>query len=250
MKKFASVLLISVSLLAACSKATDTVIPSDMSTWDKELAPVVKKLDEAEQKLLVAYVARKKMAEVFSGNKEAIPFGTTVGQAIEEQRKWQADFEKAQAEAKAEKERKAAEEAELKAKLDAERAAALKQINEAVTVTLLSKRQLPRDFDSGRYQAEQVFVVGVENRSNQELAGVSGELEFVDVFDKVVGSVNFRISENIRPGGTYKWNGVRDYNQFIDEHRALWNLEEGKYTTRFIPSSVVYSDGTKLTMPE
>lgn len=236
--------------LSACSKATDTVIPSDMSTWDKELAPVVKRLNEEEQKLFVAYVARAKIGEIFSKDKGGIPFGTTVGQAIEEQRKWQAEFEKKEAEAKAAREKQQAEEQALKAKLEAEQAAITKQINDAATVTLLSKRQLGSNFDARRYSDMQEFVIGVENRSDKELAGISGEIEFIDVFDKVVGVVNFRISERIKPGGTYKWTGSRDYNQFLDEHRAVWNLEEGKYTTRFTPSALVFTDGTKLSMPE
>lgn len=250
MRLIVTSLLFVAALLSACSKATDTVIPSDMSVWDKELAPVVNKLDEEEKRIFVDYVARKKLAEVFGKEKATIPFGTTVGQAIEEQRKWKADFEKAEAEAKAEAARKAAEEQALKAKLEEERVAVLKQINAAATVTLLSKRELPRNFDAGRYSAEQEFAIGVENRSTQTLVGISGALEFLDVFDKVVGSVKFRISESIKPGGTYKWIGSRDYNQFLDEHRAVWNLEQGKYTTRFVPDTLVYLDGTKLTMPE
>lgn len=250
MKKAILTLLGTVVLLAACSKATDTVIPSDMATWDKDLAPVVQKLKEEEKKLFVGYVARMKMAEVFAKDKAGIPFGMTVGQAIEEQRKWQEEFAKAEAEAKAERDRKEAEELALKAKLEAESAGVLKQINDAVTVTLLSKRELGRDFEARRISDTQEFVIGAENLSDKELAGVSGELEFIDVFDKVVGSVSFRISENIKPGATYKWVGSRDYNQFIDTHRAVWNLEEGKYTTRFTPEALVYVDGTKLTMPE
>lgn len=250
MKTTIASLLVLVALLSACSKATDTVIPSDMSTWDKELAPMVKKLEEEEKNLFVGYVARKKMAEVFTKDKAAIPFGTTVGQAIEEQRKWLADFEKAEAEAKAERERKAAEEQALKAKLEAEQAAVLKQINDAATVALLSKRELARNFEIRRFSETQEFIIGVENRSDKELAGISGTLEFIDVFDKVVGGVTFRISENIKPGETHKWVGSRDYNQFVAEHRAVWNLEEGKYTTRFVPDTLVYGDGTKLVMPD
>ena len=238
------------ALLAACSKATDTVIPSDMSTWDKELAPVVQKLKDEDKALFVSYVTRMKLAEAFGKDKAAIPFGTTVGQAIEEQRKWQVEYAKAQAQEKAEQERQAAEALALKKKMDAERVVALKQINDAVTVALLSKRELGKNYDLGRFSDVQEFVIGTENRSDKDLVGVSGTLDFIDVFGKVVGSVNFGISERIKPGATYKWTGTRDYNQFISEQQAVWNLEEGKYTTRFIPNSLVYADGTKLTLPE
>lgn len=237
-------------LLTACSKPTDTVIPSDMATWDKDLAPVVQKLKEDDRALLVAYVARMKLAEVLSNDGPAIPFGYTVGQAIEDQRKWAVEEAKRVAEEKAERERKAAEERALQAKMEAQRAEAKKAISSAVTVTLLSKQELPRDYDANRFNPQQLFILGAENRGDKEIAGVSGEIEFVDVFDKVVGSVTFDMSERIRPGATYRWRGVRDFNRFNDEHRAVWNLSEGQYTTRFTPKMVVFTDGTRLLMPD
>ena len=36
----------------------------------------------------------------------------------------------------------------------------------------------------------------------------------------------------------------------LPEHKAMWNLEEGKYTARFLPSAVVFADGTKVAGPE
>lgn len=62
--------------------------------------------------------------------------------------------------------------------------------------------------------------------------------------------MTFRISQKIAPSGSYVWKGGRDYNQFVAEQRAVWNLEEGKYKTRFVPSALVFADGTKLTMPD
>lgn len=236
--------------LAACSKPTDTIIPSDMATWDKELAPAAQKLSEEDRKIFAAYVARMKIASVFSGGKTDIPFGTTIGQALEQQRTWQADFEKSQAEEAAKKAKEEAEQRALKERMEAERASLIAAINDAVTVTLVSKGELLRDFDARRIHDQQRFVIAAQSKASTTIVGVSGEIEFVDLFDKVVGSVSFRMSERIPPGETAKWIGVRDYNQFIQEHKAVWNLEEGQYTTRFIPAAVVFEDGTKLTMPE
>lgn len=250
MTRFALIALCFTMVLAACSKATDTVIPSDMAAWDKELAPVVQKLNDEDKALLVGYIARKKLASVFSKGANDIPFGTTVGDALKEQRSWKEQFEKAEAAAKIEQAQKAAEELALKKKLEDERAGLTKQFNQAVTVTLLNKKEFGSDYRAGRYGDYQQFSIGVENRSDKELSGVAGTIEFIDVFDKVVGAVGFGISEKIKPGATYKWTGGRDYNQFIPEHKAVWNIEEGKYTTRFVPESLVFADGTKLTLPE
>jgi hypothetical protein len=227
-----------VALLVACSKPTDAVIPSDVSTWDKELAPVLQKLPQADRELVAAYLMRAKLGEVFSGGK-GVPIGTTVGQAIEDQKKFAAEL--------AAREQ---QEAALKKKLEAERAALVEQINKAVTVTLVAKAELPKNYDAGRYSEYQQFTIGVQNNGDKELAGVAGELKFIDIFDKEVGSVTFRISQKIAPSGSYVWKGGRDYNQFVAEHRAVWNLEEGKYKTRFVPNALVFADGTKLTMPD
>lgn len=223
-----------VALLAACSKPTETVIPSDMSTWEKELIPKVRKLSDEEKKLLMAYLMRAKMGEVFGG--KGVPLGQTVGQALDEQKKWQEEQEK-----------KAAEERALKERLEKERAAAAAAMTKAVTVTLLSKIEREKDYHANRFSDEQVFKIGLKNTSDKELVGISGSLNFIDVFDKKVGAVTFAISERLKPGQEYTWTGSRRYNEFLDEHRAVWNLEEGKYTTRFIPEKLVFADGTKLT---
>jgi hypothetical protein len=228
---------VTLALLAACSKPTETIIPTDMSKWDTELGAVVKKLSEEDQKLLAGYVMRAKLGEIFG--KEGVPLGTTIGNALDEQRKWIAEREKQAAEAKA-----------LKEKMLQEQAKAEEAINGAVVVTLIAKRELPKNYDLSRYSEEQQFVIGVHNKSEKEISGVKGSLDFIDLFDKKVGSAGFSISEKIKPGGDAKWTGVRDYNQFVDTHKAVWNLEEGKYTTRFKPDMIVFSDGTKLTVPE
>lgn len=224
-------------LLAACSKPTDTVIPTDMGMWEKELAPQAKKLTEEDREKLGRYMLRAKLGEAFGG--KPMPVGMTIGEALKEQTKFEAE--------RAEKE---AQEAALKEKLAKERNAAIDKLNKLVTVTLLEKSQVPRNFEARRFSDEQHFRIGFQNDSDKAIAGVSGELKFIDIFDKEVGAVSFRVTETIVPGQTVVWNGSRDYNQFNDEHRAVWNLESGKYKTRFVPSMVVFADGTKLGMPD
>lgn len=224
-------------LLIACSNPNDTIIPSDMSKWDTELAPALKKLPEEDRKLVAAYLMRAKLVETLG--KEPMPLGLTVGEALAQQKQWQAEEEKKAAAAKALKERLQREQEEARA-----------AIGQAVTVTFLNKRQLPKNWEAERFSDTQQFTIGVENKSDKELVGVSGEIRFIDVFDKDVGGVNFRISEKIKPGGTYRWNGERRYNEFVDSHKAIWNLEDGKFTTRFVPEAVVYADGSKLAAPK
>lgn len=235
--KIQALAIVAAIALAACSKPTETIIPSDTSKWDTELAPVVKKLPEEDQKLFVGYITRAKMSELFSKGGSVIPLGTTVGTAIAEQKKWET-----------EQLAKAEEERALKEKLQKEAAEARAAFDKSVTVVLVSLGRIPKDYQAGRFLDKQEFVIGASNRSTETIVGVSGSLDFVDIFDKVIGGVNFSISEKIEPGATVKWIGSRDYNEFIAEHRAVWNLEEGKYTTRFIPRTIVFADGRKLSV--
>lgn len=232
-----AVILIGCVLLAACSRPTETIIPSDVSKWDTDLAPAVKKLSEEDQKLAMGYIARAKMGEVFGG--KGVPFGTTLGDAIAQQKNWLA--EQAEADKKA---------AALKAQVERDQAEYAARVARAVVVTLVSKEARFRDFEARRFSDEQVFKIAVKNTGDKPIIGVSGRLDFIDVFDKTVGTVGFRISEKIDPGGGTVWVGSRDYNQFIEEQRAVWNLEEGKYKTRFKPEAIIYADGTKLTAPK
>jgi hypothetical protein len=235
MKARWAILLILV--LVGCSRPRDTVIPSDLSKWDTELAPQVKKLGEEDQKLAIGYITRARLGEAFGG--KGVPFGTTLDDAISQQKAWIVEQQ--------ESERKAAV---LKAEVVAARAALTKQIATAATVSLVGLERRYKNYDAGRYSDEQVIKVAVRNTSDRPIAGISGTMEFLDVFEQVVGRLNFDISEKIAPSGTYVWTGSRRYNQFLEEHKAMWNLEEGKYKTRYTPEMIVFADGTKLTVPK
>lgn len=233
LKRTTYVILFGGALLSGCSKPTETVIPADPQKWDTQLAPAIKKLPEEDRKAVTAYLMRVKLGEAFG--KEGLPIGTTVGDAIRMQNEWQTAEEK-----------RAAEAAELKQRIQKEQIASREAIDKAVTVSFISKREVPRNIHSGRYSDTQEFTIAILNKSDRAIVGVSGQFFFIDVFGKDVGSMSFGVSETIKPGATYQWTGVRDYNQFIDSHRALWDLQEGKFTTRFVPESVVYADGTKV----
>lgn len=237
MRKLIGAAVLGAVALLGCSKPTETVIPSDASTWDKDLAPSIQKLSDDERKLVAGYLARAKMGEVFGG--KGVPVGTTVGSAIAEQRQWIA-----------EQQRKEAEAAALKEKLAADRAQKIAELDKAVVITLVAKRELPKNYDINRYSEYQEFKIGVKNTSAKPIAGVAGSLEFVDIFDKTVGGVNFRITETIKPGDDFVWTGGRDYNQFVEQHRAVWNLEPGKFKTKFVPEVVIFADGSKLSAVE
>lgn len=224
--------------LSGCSKPRDTIIPSDMSQWDKELAPSVKKLSEEDRQVFTNFVVRAKMSDLFTkGN--AIPIGMTIGDAIDSQKKWDE-----------EQKIKAAEEKALKEKILKEAQEARQKITSAATVALVKLDRRGKDYDARRFSDQQLFVVAIQNNTQKNMAGISGSMVFTDIFDKQIGEVIFSVSEKIMPGQTYTWTGVRDYNQFIREHRTLWEAEEGKYKASFSPSEVIFEDGERIKAPK
>ena len=223
-------IVIAAFTLIACSDPKGTVIPQDIATWDKTLKPSIDKLNEDEKKLFLGYTMRAKMGELFGG--KGIESGTTVGKAIEQQKKWIA-----------ERELKEVEEKALKAKLLADQAALTKQIDDLITVTVLEL-----SMQKENYREQQVIRLGLQNKSTKDIRGISGTMKFIDMFDKEVGAVYFEYTNGLKAGATASWTGTRDYNQFLEQHKAIARLEEGKYKAAFEPEMIVFEDGAKLSL--
>ena len=214
--------------LAACSDPKGTVIPPDIETWEKTLKPSVDKLNEEEKKLFLGFTMRAKMGEAFGG--KGIESGTTVGKAIDLQKKWIA-----------EREAKEVEEKALKAKLEADQAALKKQIDDLITVTVLGLW-----LEKESYSEKQIIKIGFQNKGSRDIRGISGSMKFIDMFDKEIGAVNFGYTDGLKAGSTASWTGTRDYNQFLEQHKAIARLEEGKYKAVFEPEMIVFEDGSKI----
>jgi hypothetical protein len=218
--------------LIACSDPKETVIPTDIGTWDKALKPSIEKLNDDEKKMFLGFTMRAKMGEVLGG--KGIESGTTVGKAIDQQKKWIA-----------EREAKEVEEKALKAKLMADQVVLKKQIDDLITVAVLELR-----LEKESYREKQFIKLGLQNKGTRDIRGISGSMKFIDIFDKEVGTVNFKYTDGLKAGSTGSWTGTRDYNQFLEEHKAVARLEEGKYKAVFEPEMIVFEDGTKLALKQ
>lgn len=223
--------------LAACSSPHDVVVPTDITKWETELKPAIEDMSEEEKNLLGAYLMRMKLAETFGGG--AMKEGVTVGQALKEQKAWVAEQKAKEAEAQA-----------LKDRVEAERAALKKLVDQTLTVAVVGLELREADYRSGTYSDSQIIKLALQNKGKKDIRGVKGEMKFIDIFDKEVGSITFGYDDGIPAGQTRSWTGARDYNQFMEDHKAIANLEEGKYTTRFEPEVILFSDGTKLKVSE
>lgn len=237
MRVCATLLVLSFSVLTGCSNPKSTVIPKDVSKWDTELKPAIEKLADEEKGLFAGYLMRAKLGEAFGGG--GIPDGMTVGKAIETQKEWIAKTGSKDKESKA-----------LREKLEQERLVLRKQVDELLTVTVLSLKIEPADFQSGKPFDRQMLKLGFQNKGKKDILGVMGSVHFIDIFDKDIGSVSFKYDDGIKAGATATWSGGRRYNEFLPEHRAIAGLSKGKYMVKFEPEMVIFADGSKLEVKE
>ena len=240
-----TILLVSI-VLAACSGPKDTPRPRDLDKMDT-IKPAMEKLTPEERELAAGYIMRHtigaKLGGLFGGKEgPGIPEGMTLGKAIEEQRKFKADAAIEEAKQQA-----------LKAKLQAEREAAQKQMREAVTVTLVSKKLVTEHGYSGIVTDENLQVVfGYKNNTDRDVAGVKGYVSVKDLFGEEISGFLISNDNTIPAGQSATWTGSRSVRFALGDNkdRKLAELGEDKYKVVWEPEMIVFKDGTKLTAPK
>lgn len=240
-----TILLCSI-VIAACSGPKDTPLPRELDKMDT-IKPAMEKLTAEERELAAGYIMRHtigaKLGGLFGGKEgPGIPEGMTIGKAIEEQRKFKADEAIEEAKQQA-----------LKAKLQAEREAAQKQMREAVTVTLVSKKLAVEHGYSGIVTDENLQVVfGYKNNTDKEVAGVKGYVSVKDLFGEEISGFLISNDTTIPAGQSTTWMGSRSVRFSLGKNkdRKLAELGDDKYSVVWEPEMIVFKDGTKLTAPK
>lgn len=224
--------VIGLLLLTGCNDPHHMVLPTDANAIDASTREHLQKLPADERDLVARYMVRHLI-----GNSSPIPPGTTVAEAITEQRG--VDQRLAQREQ---------EEAALKASVEKEQADARAKLDAAVAVVLVSKQYTPADVWAGRYSAKTEFTVAYSNKSDRPIAGVKGTLVFRNLFGDPIKRLGIAMTDAIDVGKTLVWEGSADYNQFEKEDSELAFTPAEKMKIAFEPSVVLFADGTRLTV--
>lgn len=233
-------------LLTACSGPKDTPLPRDIEKMES-IKPAMEKLTPEDRDLAAGYIMRHtigaKLGGLFGGKEgPGIPEGMTLGKAIEEQKKFKADAALEEAKQQA-----------LKAKLQAEREAMLKPMREAVTVTLVSKNLATERGYSGIVTDENLEVTfGYKNNSVKDILGVKGRISIRDLFGDEISAFQISNDSTIKAGQTATWTGSRSvrFSMGNNKDRKLADLGDDKFKVMWEPQVIVFSDGTKLGLPE
>jgi len=227
---------------AACSDPQNFKIPTDSAQWQKDegFKAVIKNLPDDEKKTLTAYLMRAGMAEAFG----TTPPERTVGEAIENQKAFQAEKEAKQAAEAAEQAKHAA----LAKKVEEERQAAVAEARQALTVAVSSMKFIPSNLRAGRYQESFSLSIALQNNTEKDMSGIKGTVVFADMFDDEIKRVTLSVDESIPAGQTIQWSGSLDYNQFRDVDVKLRSTELAKMKISWEPEVYLFTDGSKMTI--
>ena len=235
--KRAAIYISAVILLAACNKPMDAVIPTSNDEQSQFIEKVVSKLGEEDKKLYAAWLMRRGLAAAFN-NTAVVPPGTTVAQAIADQKEWLQQQEKAKA-----------EEIRLSQEREAAKKAVQESIQKAAKIKFAGHELLPKNYRANRYSDQQKIYLEAGNLSDKVIHGIKAQLTYTDMFGQVIATIPFEITDTISPQHGIRWEGTRDLNQFIDADTKLMSLDQDKYRTNIEIQMIVFADGTSLASP-
>lgn len=229
----------SLLLFVGCSDPMSVIIPLGKDVGGEEFTDAVKSLPEADRKMVGMYMVRVGMQSALSNT----PLPTvTIGEALEEQRKFEAEQKVKEEAAKEAEAKREAEEAEMRRQAE-ETVEAMRAVAD---VFLISKEFTPSNYRAGIYQDYLSISCGIHNKSDVDINGIKGKLIINNTFGDLIFEITITIEEQIKAGEKKQWDGSMEYNQFIDEHRALRNAEIEKIKTIWVPESYIFDDGSTL----
>jgi len=224
--------LLSVTVIAGCSRSKDTVIPTDSSKWS-ELADKTKDLNAEDKRLLGAYLIRSEMQETIAHGQGVSP-GTTVGEAIDQEREFESKQKVQEAQAEA-----------LKARALAERNAAIEHMSHLVTFAMLTKTYVPKNIYAERFSDRVTMAFAIKNNSEKDIAGVKGVTVFSDMFGSPIKRMNLSLDQAIPAHSEKTFDTYYlDLNQFDSDDQKLAGTDLAKMKVTFDPEMIVFADGS------
>lgn len=117
-----------------------------------------------------------------------------------------------------------------------------------IKIKVYDKKILPTDFDARRFSDFIELDYKVINKSPKAIKGIKGVLYVYDQFDEEIISINWDVSVGtIGSGKTKKiTNYGLDYNQFLDSHNKIYNLEFEDMIFKYEMQQINFADGYKL----
>lgn len=94
------------------------------------------------------------------------------------------------------------------------------------------------------------FRITIDNPMDRSIKAFEGRILFKDVLGKLILGANLSYRDGIAANGSATWAGEIEYNQFIDRHREISNIDIDKLLTELEVYKVAYEDGTIEEFPK
>jgi hypothetical protein len=247
MKKQPIALLIALTLVA-CGSPNDIVLGPEPLKQMAEQGDKFKKLSEEDRTLLVGFIAASSIGRAFGAEVKPIT-GRTVGEVLKDANSWREKMKAAEVEQKKHQDEVAA----LKVKADAERNAIADKIAGMVTIAVLDKFVLPKNYEAGRYSELLMIKYALENKSEKTIRQIKGRVEFVDATGDPVGDLGVDFDQPIAAGRTLKTDTGIGWktNQFSrGSIEKIAERDFGSMKATFKATSIAFEGGEIIRAPE
>lgn len=202
----------------------------DIESFLDENEDLVVRLGDARS--LVAY----SIAQAFGDGPEADTM--TLGEIVN----WVNEADAREAQRQEERDRIAREERERR---DAFR----QEMEDVLEVVLLDKGFRPSNPSARRYEDYITFEFVYENRGEVDIRGFRGTMHFMDLFGETIMELGLTVDDPL-PAGERRVDRdkILEYNQFRDPHRRLRSTEFENLRARWVPETILLTDGRELSM--
>lgn len=97
-----------------------------------------------------------------------------------------------------------------------------------------------------RFQEYITFTCQYQNKSKKDVRAFEGQVVFTDLFDKPISHIIVTIQNPVKAGEKGNWTGCIEFNEFIAEHRSLLSTELKNMKVQWIPSAIIFVNGSKM----
>lgn len=130
-----------------------------------------------------------------------------------------------------------------------------KTIKEKNSETKLNTFKLPvkiesKEFTKIGYRDVIVFRINIDNTLNKPIKAFEGSVIFKDLLGKLILGAKISYRDGIAAHGNAVWEGEIGYNQFVDRHRELANININQLLPELEIYKIAYEDGTIEEFPE
>lgn len=247
MRQLIAIFIIALAV-AGCSRPQDIVFGPEPLKQMADQGDQFKKLPEEDRTLLVGYLAITEMGKAFGAEVKPAT-GRTVGEVLTDARAWKEKMTAAEAEEK----KKEAEAEALRAKVMAERQAVADKISSSVTVAVIGKNVLPKNYEASRFSEMLILKYAVENKSDKTIRQLKGRVTFKDATGDEIGWLPVNLDMPIGAGKSLTTDTGRGWklNEFMNgEIERIAGKEFSAMTAKFEPESIAFEGGEVLKAPE